>query len=71
MLRGPDCAGDGGAVGGGIQRRIVEQVVGFLRNLQRTVEQDLDEMDKTIPQERILGRMGLPIGVSEIPKILC
>ena len=39
------------------------------RNLQRTVEQDFVEVDKTTtPQERISGRMGKPIGVNEVPR---
>ena len=37
---------------GGIQRRIVQQIVGFLRNLQRAAEQDLEEIEKTM-NERV------------------
>ena len=53
----------------GLQRRTVEEIVVFLWYLQRTVEQDLDEIDKTTPQERISGRMSVPIGAIEVPKI--
>ena len=38
------------------------------RNFQRTVEQDIVEVDKTIPVERISGRMGVPIKVIEAAK---
>ena len=33
----------------GLQRRTVEQIVVFLRNLQRTIEHDLDDIDKNYP----------------------
>ena len=38
--------------------------------MQRTVEQDLVVVDyTTTSQQRISGRMGIPIGVTEVPKI--
>ena len=39
------------------------------RHVQRGVEPDFDEVDKTTLQERISGRMGIPTVVIEVPKI--
>ena len=41
------------------------------QNLQRTVEQDFVEVDKTTPQERMSERTGEQSRVIEVPKISC